>query len=78
MDYLVEEVLQQQSASIQAFLLRTSILERLCGPLCHAVMLDAAVSGQETLEFLNAPTCLSSPWTISGAGTAITASLQIC
>ncbi len=52
MDYLVEEVLQQQSASIQAFLLRTSILERLCGPLCDAVMLDPAVSGQETLEFL--------------------------
>ncbi len=52
MDYLVEEVLQQQPASIQTFLLRTSILERLCGPLCDAVLLDPAVSGQETLEFL--------------------------
>ena len=36
MDYLVEEVLQQQSESVQAFLLRTSILDRLCGPLCDA------------------------------------------
>ena len=51
-DYLVEEVLQQQSESIQAFLLRTSILDRLCGPLCDAVLLDPAASGQETLEFL--------------------------
>src|SRR5918992_5559943 len=52
LDYLVEEVLQQQSESIQTFLVRTSILERLCGPLCDAVVLDPEVSGQETLEFL--------------------------
>ncbi|MFL5733792.1 MAG: LuxR family transcriptional regulator, partial [Chloroflexia bacterium] len=32
MDYLVEEVLQQQPESVQTFLLRTSILDRLCGP----------------------------------------------
>ena len=38
LDYLVEEVLRQQSESVQAFLLRTSILDRLCGPLCDAVM----------------------------------------
>jgi LuxR family transcriptional regulator, maltose regulon positive regulatory protein len=52
LDYLVEEVLQQQSESLQAFLLRTSILERLCGPLCDAVLLDPSVSGQATLEYL--------------------------
>jgi LuxR family maltose regulon positive regulatory protein len=52
MDYLVEEVLQQQSESVQTFLLRTSILDRLCGPLCEAVLLDATSSGQETLEYL--------------------------
>ena len=38
LDYLVEEVLQQQSESVQTFLLRTSILDRLCGPLCDAVL----------------------------------------
>ena len=38
LDYLVEEVLGQQTASVQTFLLRTSILDRLCGPLCDAVM----------------------------------------
>jgi LuxR family maltose regulon positive regulatory protein len=38
MDYLVEEVLGQQSESVQTFLLRTSILDRMCGPLCDAVV----------------------------------------
>jgi LuxR family transcriptional regulator, maltose regulon positive regulatory protein len=38
LDYLVEEVLQLQSESVQRFLLSTSILDRLCGPLCDAVL----------------------------------------
>ncbi len=37
MDYLVDEVLSRQSEAVQCFLLQTSILERLCGPLCDAV-----------------------------------------
>jgi LuxR family transcriptional regulator, maltose regulon positive regulatory protein len=52
LDYLVEEVLGQQSESLQTFLLRTSILDRLCGPLCDAVLLDHSTSGQATLEYL--------------------------
>ena len=52
LDYLVEEVLQQQTESVQTFLLRTSILDRMCGPLCDTVVLDPAVSGQATLEYL--------------------------
>jgi LuxR family transcriptional regulator, maltose regulon positive regulatory protein len=36
-DYLAEEVLQRQSDHVQAFLLQTSILGRLSGPLCDAV-----------------------------------------
>ncbi|MDV2988855.1 MAG: LuxR C-terminal-related transcriptional regulator [Dehalogenimonas sp.] len=52
LDYLVEEVLRQQPESIQTFLLRTSILERLCGPLCDTIPLDSSTSGQETLEYL--------------------------
>ncbi len=52
LDYLVEEVLHQQTESIQTFLLRTSILDRLCGSLCDAVLLDPSASGQETLEYL--------------------------
>jgi LuxR family maltose regulon positive regulatory protein len=37
LDYLVEEVLQQQPEHIRSFLLQTSLLDRLCGPLCDAV-----------------------------------------
>jgi LuxR family maltose regulon positive regulatory protein len=37
LDYLSEEVLARQDASVQAFLLHTCILERLSGPLCDAV-----------------------------------------
>jgi len=52
LDYLVEEVLRQQPENIQTFLLRTSILDRMCGSLCDAVLTDSAVSGQKTLEHL--------------------------
>ena len=38
LDYLVEEVLDQQTPTIQTFLLKTSILERMTAPLCDAVV----------------------------------------
>ncbi len=38
LDYLVEEVLAQHSPANQTFLLYTSILERMCGPLCDALL----------------------------------------
>jgi LuxR family maltose regulon positive regulatory protein len=53
LDYLVEEVLGRQPEPVQAFLLRTSILDRLCGPLCDAVLLDVSASSQGTLEYLD-------------------------
>jgi len=37
-DYLTEEVLNRQPEALRDFLLRTSILDRLCGELCDAVM----------------------------------------
>src|SRR6266700_6793057 len=52
LDYLVEEVLQRQPESVQTFLLRTSILDRFCGSLCDAVMMNPTVIGRETLEYL--------------------------
>ena len=52
LDYLVEEILDQQSESVQNFLLRSSILDRMCGPLCDAVVRDPSASGQETLEYM--------------------------
>ena len=53
LDYLLEEVLHRQPESVQTFLLRTSILDRLCASLCDAVLLDASAPGQETLEYLD-------------------------
>jgi LuxR family transcriptional regulator, maltose regulon positive regulatory protein len=53
LDYLVEEVLQRQPAGVQDFLLRTAILDRLCGPLCDAILQDASAAGQETLAGLD-------------------------
>jgi LuxR family maltose regulon positive regulatory protein len=50
LDYLVEEIVQRQSESVQQFLTRTSILERICGSLCEAVV--RTVEGQSTLEYL--------------------------
>lgn len=52
LDYLLEEVLHKQPESVQAFLLRTAILDRLCGPLCDATLPTAPGSGQESLEYL--------------------------
>ena len=37
LDYLMEEVLQRQPERVRRFLLQTSILDRLSGPLCNAV-----------------------------------------
>ena len=37
LDYLAEEVLEQQSDQVRTFLLETSVLERLSGGLCNAV-----------------------------------------
>ena len=49
-DYLSDEVLQRQPVELRDFLLRTSVLERLCGPLCDA--LTGRSDGQATLTEL--------------------------
>jgi LuxR family maltose regulon positive regulatory protein len=53
LDYLLEEVLERQPESVQTFLLRTSILDRMCGPLCDAVL------GVSTLQRANVQTVRS-------------------
>ncbi len=50
-DYLVEEVLRRQTADVRSFLLQTSILDRLSGPLCDAVLDQGG--GTATLELLD-------------------------
>ncbi len=54
MEYLVDEVLSWQPAEVREFLMRTAVLDRLCGPLCDAIMFEPGASGasQEILEYL--------------------------
>src|SRR5664279_706062 len=50
-DYLAEEVLQRQPERARSFLLQTSILDRLNGPLCDAVTgQDGGKAALEALE----------------------------
>src|SRR5215510_4264495 len=51
LDYLTEEVLAGQPEPVLRFLLETSVLERLCGPLCDAV--TGRTGSQEMLEELD-------------------------
>jgi LuxR family transcriptional regulator, maltose regulon positive regulatory protein len=46
-DYLAEQVLSRQTAQVREFLLETSILDRLSGPLCDAV--TGRTGGRATL-----------------------------
>ena len=50
-DYLVEEVLRRQSPEVRAFLLQTSVLDRLTGPLCDTV--TGQPGSKATLEALD-------------------------
>ena len=43
MDYLMDEVLLRQPQPIQSFLLRTSILDRFCAPLCEVILREGTV-----------------------------------
>lgn len=60
LDYLVDDVLRQQPEAIQQFLLQTSLLNHLSGPLCDAILSRGAeahgttpfASSQEVLEYL--------------------------
>lgn len=49
-DFLTDEVLEQQPEKTKSFLLQTSILERMTGPLCDAVL--NGTSSQSVLEEL--------------------------
>ncbi len=75
--YLADEVLGKQPAGVQSFLLFTSILDRICTPLCEAV-LDAAAtrdgtsdggdnSARTILEYVQRSNLFISP--IDGQGT---------
>ena len=50
LDYLTEEVLARQPEEVVRFLMETSVLDRLCGPLCDAV--TGRTASQARLEAL--------------------------
>ena len=50
-DYLIEEVLRRQPEGVRSFLLQTSVLDRLTGPLCDAV--TGQDGGKAMLEALD-------------------------
>jgi LuxR family maltose regulon positive regulatory protein len=51
-EYLLSEVLTRQSAEIQDFALRTSVLDRFCAPVCEALTELSASRSQEILEWI--------------------------
>ena len=52
-DYLADEVLDRQPDDVRRFLLDTSVLDRLTGPLCDAVTAQPAAGGKAVLEPLD-------------------------
>jgi LuxR family transcriptional regulator, maltose regulon positive regulatory protein len=53
-DYLTEEVLRRQPRATRTFLLRTSVLDRMCGPLCDSLLdTEGSQSVLERLEHSN-------------------------
>ena len=58
-DYLRSEVLARLSPATTVFLTRTAVLDRLCGPLCDAVM--GAEGSQQVLESLESSNLLLVP-----------------
>jgi LuxR family transcriptional regulator, maltose regulon positive regulatory protein len=56
LDYLIEEVIQQQSEPVQRFLLRTSIAERISSSLCDVLIAsqgEGESRSQDILEYLD-------------------------
>jgi LuxR family maltose regulon positive regulatory protein len=51
-EYLTSEVLARQSPDVQAFVLRTSVLDRFCAPLCEALTEVPATRGQEIIDWI--------------------------
>ena len=62
-DYLRSELLDRISDAEASFLIRTSVLDRMCGPLCDAVV--GATGSAAVLEQMEARKCRS--WTRPGS-----------
>jgi ATP/maltotriose-dependent transcriptional regulator MalT len=76
LDYLAEEVLEGQDEQLRTFLLETSVLERLSGPLCDAV--TGREGSQALLEEAERAGLSWSRRTRCAAGGAITTCSPTC
>jgi LuxR family maltose regulon positive regulatory protein len=75
-DYLAEEVLQRQPEDVRHFLLQTSILDRLSGPLCDAV--TGQDGGKAKLVALEQGNLFLVRWMIAVSGIATTSCSRTC
>src|SRR6185295_14558834 len=74
LDYLTEEVLDRQPERVRTFLLETSVLDRLSGPLCDAV--TGRADGQAMLEAVEAAGLFLMPLDDVAAGGVTTSCSQ--
>jgi LuxR family maltose regulon positive regulatory protein len=75
-DYLTADVLARQPPEMTTFLLRTSVLRRLSGPLCDAVLETKGPPGG--WRSWSGRTCSWCHWTTAGSGTATTSCSASC
>jgi ATP-dependent transcriptional regulator len=75
-EYVESEFLARISPRQRAFLTRTAVLERMCGPLCEAV-LDRP-DPRRRWPIWPGPTCCWCRWTSGGSGTATTTCSATC
>jgi LuxR family maltose regulon positive regulatory protein len=75
-NYLGEEVLATQPTEVREFLLVTSVLNRICAPLCDALTGQNDGAGRSARS--TAPTCFSYRWMTSTAGSGITTCSAAC
>lgn len=59
LDYLLDEVFSLQPVATQNFLLQTAILDRLCGPLCDAVLGQAEIEDTDLSSLTPQPSAFT-------------------
>ena len=76
LDFLAEEVLERQPGQVRAFLMETSVLERLSGPLCDAV--TGRPAARRCWSRWSGRGCSWCRWMRCAAGGAITTCSPTC
>ena len=79
-DYLLDQVLSDQPIGVQSFLLKISLLDRFCAPLCQAMIGIEGVDGQAQTFWTRSSvrSYFSFPWTIDIIGFVTTPCSREC